>query len=782
MTEAHDTERKAFHVAVGVAIIMVGQLVASQDLRDGFFLSQFEPTVLPSMVVSGSILSLFFVFVSSRLFRYRSPASVLPFIFVLNGLFFVGEWALIGTAPRVIAVALYLHVASLGSVLISAFWSVVNERFDPRSAKRLIGRIGGGATFGGMLGGLAVVLGASTFDISTMILGLGALSLVCAVAAARIGDVGITISDGDDAMTSAVEIFEGSPYLRSLALLVALGAFGQTVYDYVFKAKAAAYFETGAELVSFFALFHLSIGVLTFLIQNLLANRLLARFGLAVNVWFLPGSSVVLGLGALLFPGLSSAAAMRGGIGVVENSLFRSGYELLYTPVSPEKKRPTKPLIDVGGDKIGTAMAGAVTFLLIGIFPVQAHPLLICTGIAMSLASFAVTRRLQQGYVSSLAARLRSGALHVDDVPNVDATTRHVLSDTIIAWRQQVVPNGPVKDSGASGDQISLADLRARLRSHSLALEETPLASLASERRPLAAAAVTTLRSEDHDPILISIADLRSGDPGRVSAALTAHHPLPRELIAFVIPLLGDEGSAEIATMVLKRVAPANTGALLDSVLQSRTPLPVRRKLCTIFGQLPTQRSVNGLVELLRDTNFELRFRAADSLLEIQRSNPKTRFPREFLFSVAGSEAANCRRIWRSLTSLDAHLPGTNAIGSTQGRRVRQGMTFVATLLQTLLDPGPLTLAIRGLASDVGGQRGTALEYLENVLPTALFGDLSPLLEDPRLTRLGMASRADILSEIAESDAREGVNLAVVREQVDAARNRSAKLREGEDH
>ena len=109
-------------------------------------------------------------------------------------------------------------------------------------------------------------------------------------------------------------------------------------------------------------------------------------------------------------------------------------------------------------------------------------------------------------------------------------------------------------------------------------------------------------------------------------------------------------------------------------------------------------------------------------------------------------------------------------------------MTFVATLLQTLLDPGPLTLAIRGLTTDVGGQRGTALEYLENVLPPALFDDLRPLLEDPRLTGLGMASRADILSEIVESDAGEGVNLAVVREQVDAARNRSAKLREGEDH
>ena len=45
--------------AVGVAIVMVGQLVASRAIRDGYFLSHFEPTVLPSMVAISSILSIY---------------------------------------------------------------------------------------------------------------------------------------------------------------------------------------------------------------------------------------------------------------------------------------------------------------------------------------------------------------------------------------------------------------------------------------------------------------------------------------------------------------------------------------------------------------------------------------------------------------------------------------------------------------------------------------------------------------------------------------------------
>ncbi|MCB9598719.1 MAG: hypothetical protein H6719_38745 [Sandaracinaceae bacterium] len=47
-----------------------------------------------------------------------------------------------------------LQPAVFGALVISGFWSVVNERFDPHSAKQMIGRIGTGATFGGVAGGL----------------------------------------------------------------------------------------------------------------------------------------------------------------------------------------------------------------------------------------------------------------------------------------------------------------------------------------------------------------------------------------------------------------------------------------------------------------------------------------------------------------------------------------------------------------------------------------------------------------------------------------------------
>ena len=54
---------------------------------------------------------------------------------------------------------------------------------------------------------------------------------------------------------------------------------------------------------------------------------------------------------------------------VVRNSLFRSGYELLFTPLPERQKRPAKGLIDVGADKLGAFLGGAIALLVILLVP-----------------------------------------------------------------------------------------------------------------------------------------------------------------------------------------------------------------------------------------------------------------------------------------------------------------------------------------------------------------------------------------------------------------------------
>src|SRR5688500_6386685 len=52
-----------------------------------------------------------------------------------------------------VAVAFYVAVSILAILLISQFWTLANDVYDPRQAKRIFGFIGGGASLGGATGG-----------------------------------------------------------------------------------------------------------------------------------------------------------------------------------------------------------------------------------------------------------------------------------------------------------------------------------------------------------------------------------------------------------------------------------------------------------------------------------------------------------------------------------------------------------------------------------------------------------------------------------------------------
>ena len=51
-----------------------------------------------------------------------------------------------------VSVGFYLYGLILGILLISQFWTLANDVYDPRQAKRLFGLIGGGASLGGATG------------------------------------------------------------------------------------------------------------------------------------------------------------------------------------------------------------------------------------------------------------------------------------------------------------------------------------------------------------------------------------------------------------------------------------------------------------------------------------------------------------------------------------------------------------------------------------------------------------------------------------------------------
>jgi hypothetical protein len=190
----------------------------------------------------------------------------------------------------------------------------------------------------------------------------------------------------------------------------------------------------------------------------------------------------------------------------------------------------------------------------------------------------------------------------------------------------------------------------------------------------------------------------------------------------------------------------------------------LRRKICDLLGEVPTQRCVNGLLEFLDTEDLELRYRAATSLLQIRRTNAALQIPRRRVFELVAVEASTCRRLWFTQASLDPQISAGPPVKTAVGRRVIQGVTYISILLLSVLEQQPAILAFRALAHTTDDQRGTGIEYLENVLPAALLTELRPLLTDKRLALGKVSDRRDILAGLSQQPLSEEDELALLME------------------
>jgi hypothetical protein len=134
---------------------------------------------------------------------------------------------------------------------------------------------------------------------------------------------------------------------------------------------------------------------------------------------------------------------------------------------------------------------------------------------------------------------------------------------------------------------------------------------------------------------------------------------------------------------------------------------------------------VRGLAEALTDPEPELRQRAALALRDLARKTPELSPPRRVVLEAAEHEL----------------------------ELANEGMfDQVFMLLSLLLDTEPLELALRALASDDEKLRGTALEYLEHVIPEPIRGGIWPYLQAGRSPRQAQARKpADIAEELRRS-------------------------------
>ena len=706
------------------AASVTAQFVAGKTARDVLYLANLPVTSLPAMVVVTSVCSILIALASAKVLRRLSPAVFVPAAFAAFAALFLVEWLLAPAAPTVIARLVYLQVSGAGPILGSGFWLIASERFNPRSAKRSFGGITAAGTLGGLAGGLLAERVGAVFGLMAVLPMLAAINVICAWQVRRLAEpmdaaaatrVAAAPELAPTPARPGLRALSHLAYLRDLAALVALGTTGAELTDYAFRAQAVATLGSGDSLLRFFAIYYAAVSLVTFVVQAALSRRSLERLGLGANAGTPSAALLLGGIGAIIAPGLPSIVAARSGESVFRGSLFRASYEIFYTPMEAGEKRAAKSIIDVGFDRLGDAVgASAVWLVLLFFAPAQQVTAILWLAVATASVALVLTTRLSRGYVQTLERSLLKQGVDVDMGEVIDTTTRSTMMRTLTELRRQVPARPP-------SDAVDSATAR-----HTL------------------------------DAEVQQIDALRSRDRERILGVLRSGQDLGATLIPHVIPLLAWDAVANHAVDALRRVAEERIGTLTDFLIDPNQDFAVRRRLARVFSVCVSQRAADGLLLGLDDVRFEVRFHCARSLTLIVEKNPRVQINRDRIFDVVLAEVEVGRPVWeghRLLREIEAQEERFFADEFVKDRAGRS-LAHVFTLLSLVLPFEPLQIAYRGLHTEDDKLRGTALEYLESVLPKPIREGLWPYLEERRRKPVDRTPRPreEILAELMRSN------------------------------
>ncbi len=274
-----------------------------------------------------------------------------------------------------VSVGFYLFGLILGILLISQFWTLANDIYDPRQAKRLFGLIGGGASLGGATGAAITAGLVESLGTRTMLLVSAGIMLVCLGIVVLIirtneragqSDAAKTREDAGVGGGEALALLRGSRHLQIIALVITFAAIGAAIIEQQLNmATAEAKGQSNTDgITAFLAQVTVYLSLIGLFIQVALTSRIHRLLGIGFALLILPVSLGASGLLMLTVGALWTTGAAR----VIDTSLRytvdKTTREILFLPLPADVKYRAKPFIDVTVDRLSKG-AGALLILVL---------------------------------------------------------------------------------------------------------------------------------------------------------------------------------------------------------------------------------------------------------------------------------------------------------------------------------------------------------------------------------------------------------------------------------
>jgi len=629
--------------------------ITGSAARDAYFLNMVDRDYLPLMFLAVAIVLTLAVAIYNRLSKNRDliqTTTVSSLVFALSLVFIQNNlkgWVI----PF-----LYVWVEVIILIIITQFWILAADVFNPRQAKRLFGLLGAGGALASIVIGSSIKYYVSLFGSENLLfVTIGFLGIVILMAN-LIRPYRNTNEPKYDSTKKAKKQQSGklfTPYLKSLAIIIGLAAIASVIIDYQFKMTAVAAFPIQDDLVNFFGKYYAITGIARIIIDLYITSRVLSRFGILIAILILPISLMIGSLGFLLSPILATVFLSKFSDQVFKFTLHNASIQLFWIPVKKTIKTKLKPIIEGSIRASLQGLSGVVIFIVVTIFNIPIHYL------SLSIVLIAIywinkSFPLKKLYVDALQSAIEKRQLNFEELTldiqdqtmvktietalnNADESQQIFALDIIkdiplTPWKQSLnrlldkgnitvkkeILNISVNDENIIDDQriIDLIETDKELDIDAIAIagkrglnnaEPVIIKYLENpeiEKRIIAAAALNTIDPDSSNVAKQLLIDaLQSTDEKLISVAINQlssdNEILPDDTL---IHYLNDSSFVirNAALLVAEtRRAPEFLPVIIHSLADSRSAIPARTAL-TAYNE---QDVINILIQYAQDSNAQ---------------------------------------------------------------------------------------------------------------------------------------------------------------------------------
>ena len=350
-----------------------------KPLAAGVFIAEFGAENLPFMILvagplTAGIMQVYTVAIARLPKRWVIQITQVGIVALLIGFSLVfrvgGNW--------LSATSLYLFRLILGVLLLSQFWTLANDIYDPRQAKRFFGFIGGGAALGGLAASFLVRQTVDRVGLDNLLLvsaGLiaGCIAIVTTVLASSkhvgLRDIASAGEKKSVAWNESWRMLRESKHLQVISMVIAVSAMGAALIDQQLNMAADEFVGEGAgadaRITGLLATVQIYTSMVSFIVQIWLTARIHRYLGIGVALLLLPISLGGTAVAMLLSQQLWSSMLARTVDTSLRYSVDKTSREILFMPLPSELKYHAKPFVDVTVDRVAKSVVNILILVLI---------------------------------------------------------------------------------------------------------------------------------------------------------------------------------------------------------------------------------------------------------------------------------------------------------------------------------------------------------------------------------------------------------------------------------